>query len=94
MAALPSAHVWLQLVLQSGFLLGPTTSPCKPELDKSAVSAHARLERAREEETAAQKVAAIETIESVSVALAMCQDACAQETQSVVLDVLMTQSLA
>ena len=58
----------------------------KPELDRLLVAAHARLERAREEETAAQKVAAIETMESEFVALAMSQGACAEEEQQVMLD--------
>ena len=58
----------------------------KPELDRLLVAAHARLERAREEETAAQKVAAIETMESEFVALAMSQGACAEEEQLVMLD--------
>ena len=58
----------------------------KPELDRLLVAAHARLERAREEETAAQKVAAIETMESECVALAMSQGACAEGGQSPMLD--------
>ena len=58
----------------------------KPEMDRLLVAAHARLERAREEETAAQKVAAIETMESEFVALAMSQGACAEGDQLSVLD--------
>jgi hypothetical protein len=58
----------------------------KPELDRLLIAAHARLEHAREEETAAQKVAAIETMESEFVALAMSHGACAEEGQLDVLD--------
>ena len=57
----------------------------KPELDRLLIVAHAQLERAREGETAAQKVAAIETMESEFVALAMSQGACAEE-QAIMLD--------
>ena len=58
----------------------------KPELDRLLSAAHAQLQRAREEETAAQKVAAIETMESEFVALAMSHGACAEEEQLSVLD--------
>ena len=50
-------------------------------------AAHARLERARGEENAAQKVATIETMESEFVALAMSQEACAEEEQSNMLNI-------
>ena len=58
----------------------------KPEMDKLLNAARARLERAREKETAAKKVAAIETMESEFVALAMSHGACAEEEQLNVLD--------
>jgi hypothetical protein len=51
----------------------------KPEMDRLLVTARARLERAHEEEIAAQKVAAIETTETEFVALAMSHGACAEE---------------
>ena len=63
----------------------------RPELDKLLSAAHAQLERAREEETAAQKAAAIETVESEFVALAIrdtgeTRGACAEEEQFSILD--------
>ena len=58
----------------------------KPEMDRLLVAARARLATAREEETAAQKVAAIETMENEFVALAMSSGACAEEGQLSVSD--------
>ena len=50
------------------------------------IAARARLERARKEETAAQKVAAIEAMEDECVALALSHGACAEEEQLSMLD--------